>query len=83
MRLYTISSKKISKYRKYPPKKWYSGWHEGISDREMNFMKKILKRRFELGYVRYWKEGDSYIIPTILGNYCISRDYFNKKIYGI
>jgi len=94
MRIYTITTDRLRRlthphggksphYSKFD--EWlcvqHRPWHEGITNDEADIWRPLLTRRYrETSGIRYWKAGDSYIIPTVVGAFCISRRHFHEHV---
>ena len=62
-------------------------WKEGMSDSDIDKYFDDMVQLLRHGQLRYWPEGDSYVIHDFTSTltpsynvYCISREYFLEKI---
>ena len=51
-------------------------WHEGLKS-----IPKFAKKYFDLGYVKYWPTGKSYIIldPNLNQVWCITKKFYDEQ----
>lgn len=81
--IHRVSSAKVrSLQKRLQPADWKEGMTQALIETYFDDMVRLLRN----GQLRYWREGDSYILfdfRTLKPShkiFCISREYFHEKI---